>query len=345
MDFKTYLKTVPQQLDQQLNDYLAEWRKEALNISPAFKDLIDEFILSCQGGKRLRGALVELGYQIAGGEKDNPDILKASIAFEIFQTAILSHDDVIDQSKTRRGRDTIYQALGGDHYGVSQAICLGDVGFFLAAKIITQTSFPPENINKALQSFSQTMLDTALGEMLDVEIPAKSKLKTAEDVITIARLKTARYTIIGPLHLGAILAGANQSLLDKLTQFGDALGIAFQIQDDILGVFGDEKTLGKSVTSDIEEGKNTLLYTYAFDHSTPQQKQILAQTYGQGSINNDQLEALKQLFIETKSFEYSQSQALEYTNKAQSIIPQLTSDSTMQSLLSDFCDYLIKRQN
>jgi len=361
MDFQTYLQSSAQRIDQELDSFYQKWRQEVGEINPKLLPLLDLAIDASQGGKRLRGTLIKLGYEIAlssmssssltGGSNnmdsrlhgnDNPEIYKVAVAYEIFQTAILAHDDIIDKSPLRRGKPTIYAALGGDHYATSQAICLGDIGFFLAFQIFAQSNFDPAKKSQAIEYFSKTMLDTGFGQMLDVELPKHSDTKE-EDILMIYRYKTAWYTIVGPLEVGARLAGADQKLIDNIKVFGEALGIAFQIQDDILGVFGSEYALGKSITSDIEEGKLTLLYLKALENATPDQKDYLAKNYGQGSINNDQLTMIKKIFENTGSLKYTQDKAEKYVSEAKKVITDITDHTDHIKLLNEMADYLIKR--
>ncbi len=343
MDFQLYLQKTAKEVEKNLEHFFKVWRKDAEKVSPLLLPLLDTTIEACRGGKRIRGALVKLGYELAN-KKPNPDILKVAAAFEIFQTAILAHDDVIDESPLRRGKPTIYKALGGDHYSISQAICLGDVGFFQAMEIISQTSFPEKNKVKALESFSRTMMETALGQSLDIEIPHLKAQRREKDVLTIAHFKTARYTITGPLLLGAILGGGDDKLILELKEFGDSLGIAFQIQDDILGVFGEELELGKSVSSDIEEGKNTLLITEALKRSNKRQRGILKRLYGQKKINQKRMEEIRKIFLETGALDYSRSVALKYVNRSKKSANSLTKDKKLLNLLDEMSDFLINRR-
>lgn len=203
-------------MDKEIKRVLDELRGEVKKISPKLLPLVDKFIESCYGGKRIRGNLVLLGYKLAAG-KQNREVLKVAAAYEIMHSSILAHDDIIDQSFTRRGKPSLYKSVG-----IEQTITLADLGFFLAIRIIAESKFPEKLKNQALRIFSQTMVDTAIGQMLDIQ---------KGDRATIMRFKTAKYTVSGPLLLGATLAGGK---LDQLDQFGIYLGVAFQIKDDIL---------------------------------------------------------------------------------------------------------------
>lgn len=333
MDFKNYLKSAALEIDQVIENFFKIWFQEVQKISPTLLPLVQVLHEHCGGGKRLRGALVKLGYKMMKG-KSKKEILKVAAAVEIFQTAILAHDDIIDQSPVRRGRPTIFKELGGNHYGVSQTICLGDIGFFLAVRLITESNFPSDQKNQAISAFAQTVINTGLGEMLDIE--------AGEEVLTIHRLKTSYYTIINPLQLGVILAGSQN--LVNIEDFGQNLGLAFQLQDDILGMFGDEKVLGKSVISDLEEGKNTLLITYALKKANSVQKKILNKYYGR-RVDKKGLDAVKKVFIDTGSVDYSNKQALNYVEEGKKFIPKITDNLKYQQLLSELSDFVIERKN
>ncbi len=247
MDFKSYLEDSANQINQEIDRILIEWLNGVKKVSPKLIPFAVAFINACKGGKRIRGMLCQLGYEIAqklysssttkvGTQNDR---IKLGAAIEILHTAILIHDDIIDKSLTRRGQPSVYKALGGDHYGVSQAIILGDIGLYLAVKLIASLSFPYEYKIIALKHLAETIISTGWGEILDVELP-NWKERSAVEMVLLYSLKTAKYTISGPLIMGAILGGADKKLITTLTEFGENAGIAFQIQDDILDGEADD---------------------------------------------------------------------------------------------------------
>ena len=258
MDFSSYLQESAVQIDRFLDKFLTEWVQEISKVSPKLTKLAQVFAETCRGGKRIRGTLVVLGFQLAAhlpGVRAHleGEIVKIAVAYEIFHAAILAHDDIIDQSPTRRGQPSLYKRVG-----VEQAITLADGGFFLAIKIIAESNFEDKLKNQALRFFAQTMVDTAIGQMLDV---------SHVDPELTAKLKTARYTISGPLKLGAILAGAEsdsagaeEHLIRILGDFGEAAGVAFQIRDDILD--GEVESIDKA------EAK-ALKYAFAAKRAIP----------------------------------------------------------------------------
>ncbi|MBI4028930.1 MAG: polyprenyl synthetase family protein [Candidatus Blackburnbacteria bacterium] len=343
MKFIDYLNTNAKTITPVIRSILTDWKALAKKTDQSLLPPVDLYIDRSFGGKTLRGVLVCLGYRIAGG-KGSSEILKVAAAIEMFQTSILAHDDIIDLSPTRRGKPTIYKALGDNHYALSQTICLGDIGFFLATQAIADSKFKPEYKVKALSSFSKMVINTCLGEMLDVELPRLKKGKTDKAVLTIHKLKTSYYTIIYPLTIGAILCGADEDLLKEFEIFGEKLGIAFQIQDDILGVFGNEEQLGKSVTSDIEEGKNTLLITEALKGANKNEKLFLKKHYGgQIAVTEEVHKRIKEIFESTGALAYSQKQALSYVRKGKKVIPQITKKKEIQNLLYELADLIVSR--
>lgn len=231
MDFKKYLEVSAHQIDQALEQVLSEFLSEVKKDKPKLTPFALGLINSCKGGKRIRGVLVKMGYEMV--KPLEVEILRIGAAIEILHAAILIHDDVIDQSATRRNQPTLYKALGGDHYGISQAISLGDIGLYLPIKIIADANFRNSLKIKAIRHLSQTIIDTGWGEVLDVELSNK-KETSLKDIILLYKLKTAQYTISGPLVLGSLLAGGEEDLIRNLEAFGEKLGIAFQIHDDIL---------------------------------------------------------------------------------------------------------------
>ncbi len=343
MDFVNFLKDTAQKINSELAIYLEKETADSKKVSSKLAPLVQLFAKHTEGGKRLRGSLVKLGYQLVE-PKENEEIYKPALAYEIVQTAILAHDDIIDKSLLRRGKPTLYQELGGDHYGVSQTMILGDIGFFLSFELISQSNFSDQSKIKAIQIFADTLLKTGAGEMLDIEIPHQMRETNEAEVIQMAHLKTAHYTIIGPLQLGAVLAGADQELLNRIEVFGENLGIAFQLQDDILGIYGTESQTGKSITSDIEEGKITLLWSEAVKRANSGQIKLLKELYGKAGLTTKQADQVSQVIIATGALDFTKAKALRYVTEAKKDIPELTNDQQLQKMLFELADFLVERK-
>lgn len=224
-------------------------------------------------GKYLRGCLIDLGYKLS---KDDNYALSLSCAYETFETSILIHDDIIDEAPLRRGKQPISENYKNEFkkYNVkndqthnSLALCIGDMGFFLSYELMNKKYNKDKNFSKLLSYYNKVVTDTCKGEILDIYLPFieqndNNHLLEEKNIFEIYKYKTSQYTIVGPFILGMILGHQKQKDIDKISNILEPLGIAFQIKDDILGIFSNNKTLGKSVYSDIEEFKQTILYSY-----------------------------------------------------------------------------------
>ncbi|OGE26402.1 hypothetical protein A3C26_01575 [Candidatus Daviesbacteria bacterium RIFCSPHIGHO2_02_FULL_39_12] len=232
MEFSNYLKHSAKSLEKEIQKILNLWFQEAQKIDKSLIPPTRAFIEACKGGKKIRGTLIKLGYELVRRPKgaESGEILRVGAAYEIFHTAILVHDDIIDESPTRRDQKSLYKSVG-----MPQAITLADSAFFLATKIISESKFDIKIKHKALNLFLKTMIDTTTGQMLDI---------TGNHKEITDKFKTARYTISGPLRIGAILGGANDKLLGLLERLGDDLGLVYQIRDDILD--GEAKSVKKA---------------------------------------------------------------------------------------------------
>lgn len=318
--FKWYNVSYSQRIHTTLQSLGIQLAAHINAISPLMQPLVHQLIDQCEWGKKIRGTLIYLWYELSGWwEPADVDLLSSAI--ELFQTAILIHDDIIDQSPLRRGRPTIHHSLWG-HYGMSQAICIGDIGFLFANKLITQLPLSDSIKIKLVQYFSDMVIATGTGEMLDICLPHKGD-GTYQEIVDVMTHKTARYTIGYPLVLWAIWAWADQVLIDQLLSFGDAVGIAFQIADDVQWIFWSVDALGKPIVSDIAENKQTLLLRYAKDHATPEQLSLLQTLYGQTWLSVWQIDQIKEIFQQTWSVEYAREQIHEYLDRGRVILSRM----------------------
>ncbi len=256
---KTWLAEAKRLVDAALIAFVEEKVRAASAVDPEAEALATEIRgLSTRAGKRLRGGLVLLGHRMAGGASHEP-VLPAAVAFELLQTHLLIQDDWMDRDDLRRGGPSVHRAfadrLGDEHLGASLAILASDVAWAWALESLLAAEVPPERSREAAQLFASIETEVVYGQLLDV-------LGTAETE-KVHRLKTAGYTISGPLCLGATLAGADAPLLDALRRFANPLGVAFQLRDDLLGVFGAPEKTGKPVGADLRAGKRTMLVSLA----------------------------------------------------------------------------------
>ncbi len=307
------------------------------------KESLEELKRLSKGGKRVRGYLIKLGQMLFG--KDDDSYIDIAAAIEIFQTAILIHDDVIDEADKRRGLDTINAKYAG-HIGISKAICIGDLGFFISYNIINNANISDNLKIEIMKVYSKTLYNTVNGEIIDVELPLKSleyhKKMDDKLIYDIYVNKTAWYTIIGPILIGASSANASSLDKEKLMKMGENLGIAFQIKDDLLGLYSEDDSMGKTL-NDIKEGKQTIIYKYAIDHANKEEIEIINKYYGNSCVTMDENKIITDLFIKLGAKENAEKLELEYTKKGIDIINSM--DVKNKDLFMDFANYLLKRKN
>jgi len=316
--YKDRLKELKENQDN-INDNLI---KEEDN--DIVKEIVYDFMDLNKDGKYIRGTLIALGEFLAKG-KNKLNYLNLAYAYEMFQTSVLIHDDIIDNAKIRRGKETIPRRICHKYLNKkknkkyqddvlklanSTAICAGDFGFYEANKILINNYGKNKNFAKLLNSYNDIIIKTIKGEIIDVTLPFMGKYNISvpkeEDIIDIYHLKTSWYTIIGPFILGYILGGRDTS--SELENALNKIGIAFQLKDDILGIFADTKTLGKSNLSDIEEFKQTLLYSYIIDTNL---KKDFLKIYGKKNLKEKDLLKVRELLVASGSYDY----AISYLDK------------------------------
>ncbi len=305
------------------------------------KESLEELKRLSKGGKRVRGYLIKLGAMLFG--KNDDDYIDLAAALEIFQTSILIHDDIIDEADKRRGMKTINYKYKG-HIGISKAICIGDLGFFISYRIINNADISKELKDEITKIYSKTLHNTVNGEIVDVELPLKDinyhKKMNDSVIYDIYLNKTAWYTIIGPILIGAASAGASSSDMDKLTDMGANLGIAFQIKDDLLGLYSTSGDMGKTL-NDVKEGKQTIIYKYAIDNATDEELAVINKYYGKNDINKEETKIITDLFDKLGAKKNAEKLELEYTNKGIQIINSMNVKN--KDLFMEFANYLLKR--
>lgn len=321
-------------------------------MSPLAREILEVFQDYASGGKKVRGALTVLGYQVAGG-RDGRKILPASCAVELFHNFLLIHDDIIDQDKRRRGKPTVHEYYRKIHqdryrkgdsrrYGNNMAIMAGDVGAFLAYELLTGSNFSRQRIVEAAQVLNDFLVKTAYGEIFDVTFDFHEDI-TWDEILLVRTYKTAYYTIVMPLSVGAILGGADSKQLEAIEEYGVPIGIAFQITDDILGVFGQEKTTGKTTVGDIKEGKKTFLFAKATELATPRERRYLKAHYGEKNITASEVKEIKRIFKESGVLHFSSELAVKLSKKGKKAVPKITRNREAADTLLSLADFVVER--
>ncbi|MBQ1554489.1 MAG: polyprenyl synthetase family protein [Clostridia bacterium] len=308
---------------------------------PYMKPYCDEFINFSFGGKRIRAYLVKLGYELCG-KTANQDVMTAGLAYEIIQSGILIHDDVIDQSRVRRKKPTYHVLFGDNHLGVSRAICVGDIGILIANEILLYTDLPEDIKIKALVHQNKVYKLTIAGELGDIDL-SESEQYSEDQIVSMYNLKTSWYTIVGPLQLGAILGGADNHLMRQIEQAGRLMGIAFQIKDDMLGIFESAENTGKSDLSDLQEGKKTIITEHFLSHADQKDIAAFHAIYGNRASGLAELQTIRELFGKTHTYEYTLSQCRHYLTQSRQIIMEMRIPKPCREQLLGFIDYQEKR--
>ena len=251
--------------------------EQALRLAPLGDDaarLVDAARAAVSGGKRFRAAFCAWGFRAVREEGPDADALvRAASALEVLHASALVHDDYMDASDTRRGRPATHKAFESLHresgwtgdpqqYGAAAAILLGDLLLSWSDELLRRCGMPHDVVRDALAFFDTTRSEVIAGQFLDVSVQARGA-SDVEQAMRVLRYKSAKYSIERPLHVGAALAGADAGLLAALTRFGLPLGEAFQLRDDLLGVYGDPDSTGKPAGDDLTEGKRTVLVALA----------------------------------------------------------------------------------
>ncbi len=264
------------QVQQVLGEFLDDRAVELAPLGPDATRLITEARTSVAGGKRFRAAFCHWGYRAIRPEVADPAALaRACASLEMLHASALVHDDFMDASDTRRGRPAAHRAFEAEHrgagwrgdpqqFGAAAAILLGDLLLGWSEDMLRRSGFDADAVAPGLALFELCRTEVIAGQFLDVSVQARGRADV-DTAMTVLRYKSAKYSIERPLHIGAGLAGATAGQIEQLTRFGLPLGEAFQLRDDLLGVFGDPAETGKPAGDDLVEGKRTVLVALALD--------------------------------------------------------------------------------
>lgn len=307
-------------IDASITAYSKQVEKTTLQQYGTYSRLASDAYLSIlgRGGKRIRGALVCLGYEMSGGQ-DRAMALVAAQAIEMLQAYILIIDDFQDRSQTRRGGPTAHVLLGdyhrrhhladdSEHFGASIAINAALGGAHAAQMLLANLDAPEDLRLKVLSIVNRTMIVTAHGQTNDIVNEVIDNVNET-DIERVMEWKTAHYSLLNPLHVGMVLAGADCAATDAITDYAMHAGKAFQITDDILGIFGTEQESGKSPGEDIREGKRTLLTLYALEHTDAADKNFLLHMLGNGGLSPAEFRRCQDVLTQSGALDYARHQA------------------------------------
>lgn len=340
------LALIATRVEARLRTLLDHERARWTALDPQLAEPLDALrALVLSGGKRLRPAFCHWGFVAAGGDPDDPRIVDAGAAFELLQGFALIHDDVMDGSATRRGRPAVHRHFIGRHeeavwkaeprrFGEGVAILAGDVAFVYADQLL------PTGSPDVARLWHELRIELNIGQYLDLVGTATGAYER-RTTQRIARYKSGRYTIMRPLQLGAALAG-RADLIEPLGRYGDPLGEAFQLRDDVLGVFGDVVRTGKPVGDDLREGKPTLLLAVARERADGAGQRLLARV-GEPDLAPAVIDRLQQLLVDTGAVAEVEAEIDRLSTAAVAALGTLGLSSTAATALHDLARFVVAR--
>jgi geranylgeranyl diphosphate synthase type I len=295
----------------------------------AVADAARTFVLD--GGKRLRPSFAYWGWRsVRDAAEDDTALVVAAASLELLHACALIHDDVMDASATRRGRPSAHHAFAELHrasgwtgdpeaFGTAAAILLGDLLLSWADALFASADLPGP-VRPAVRRVWDDMRELVMaGQYLDVLVQARGEF-SAEDALRVAKFKTSKYTVEGPLHLGAAAAGAGPAVFSALTAYGVPLGEAFQLRDDVLGVFGDPVVTGKPAGDDLREGKRTLLIALTMQRASAVDAGFIRDTFARGVLDEAQIDALRDLIVGTGALDLVEHRIVQRADEARAAL-------------------------
>lgn len=346
---------VRNRIDELLASFFADKRMSAAKIDPRFKALIEHTeSVARRGGKRLRSTLAVVGYEAMGG-KNRDYAVKVAMAIELLHIFMLVHDDIMDQDLMRHGGKNLggiyrrkfknsLQPEQSSHLADSMAILGGDILLTWVYEVLAKTVEDGRTVSQLIQLVSEVTFDTVAGQQLDV-LSATSSQASMRYTLKIPYYKTGLYSFVAPLQFGAVLAGADKQ--DVFKEYGANLGIAFQLIDDDLGMFGSTRQTGKPVQSDLEENKATLLRYYGYALANDSQKAILSSLLGRKGLSLSDVRLARSVLEDCGARAKCLVVAQRYGEKAKQAISQPDSqlDQLTQKRLLELAEFCLKRKH
>lgn len=316
-----------------LVEFVEQQRAIFADMSPDLDELADAALSFVAGGKQLRPQFCFAGWVVAGGDPRDAAIVSAAASLEWLQGSALVHDDLMDGSDTRRGRPSVHRAFEAQHreeqrvgdpagFGASVAVLLGDLMLswcdeMMTTAILGSPTMAP-HVRDARRYLDLCKTEVVAGQFLDVIGQTRAAL-TVDEAMRIVRFKSAKYTVERPLHMGAALGGADDALIDGLSDVALPLGEAFQLRDDVLGVFGDPDVTGKPAGDDLREGKRTVLIARTHELADASGRALLAEALG----TSEGVEALTHLIRSSGALEAVEHDISRLESQAEAAIDRL----------------------
>lgn len=350
-----YISNLHRQIHTEINDFidnfLTEKVKESTKIGSSYERLWRTIHnVTLQGGKRIRPYLTTIGYKLNNNSSIEP-LLPIAAAQELLHTSLLIHDDVIDKDTIRHGEKNInghYIDLysksidqeTSTHFAHSASIIAGDLLISLSYQLINDSSWKPKQKQDVMTILSRSMYEVAAGQLMDIEA---AFMNDSYDPTTIYRYKTSGYSFVSPLITGATLSDCSEETKQALENYGINLGIAYQLQDDILGVYGDEALTGKSNSCDIREAKRTFLVQSFLNTASTSDKELFNKTFGNINASSESIAELRKCIEDSGAKFETEKTIKDYSYKAKDAISNIPESDQKVELLN-LVDFLAMRK-
>jgi geranylgeranyl diphosphate synthase type I len=342
----------------ELTDFLATRQSVMAGISPDIDPIMGSISNLVTGGKRLRALMCYWGWRGAGGDPGAQQIVTAGSALELFQAAALIHDDIIDRSDTRRGGPSVHRrfsqlhdaqgwALDSERFGHAAAILTGDLCLSFSEEAFTDIGEQAASGSRARLIFNLMRAEVMAGQYLDIleEVagPVRDRAGAVNRAQSIIRFKSAKYSTEHPLALGGALAGASDGLLRGYSAFALPLGEAFQLRDDILGVFGDPVATGKPAGDDLREGKRTVLVALALDQASAVESAFIDAKLGSPDLGDEDVAEIRRIIEESGALQATEVLIGEFGTAAFDALEMLPLDELPKTALRRLAEATVSR--
>lgn len=348
-----FFENVKPHIKKFLREYIHKKNKHFKKINPLVSEVFTRLISYVENGKMVRGALVYLTYKLYS-KKPDAQCLKVAAAIEMIHTALLIHDDIMDGDSLRRGQKTMhisfyefarqFNYINPTKVGESIALCVGDIAIFLSFDILnTLSSVKYKTKYNILHFFTQELIQVGYGQIQDVSMGSQKYTAASSDILNLYRYKTARYTFSMPFILGGLATNAPLSFIKKLEKLGEIFGLIFQIKDDELGMFGDERKIGKKIGSDIRENKKTLYHHFLFTKVSYSERKKISHIFGNHTITQADIDYIHKLIYAYSIPQFIEQELGGYSKQAYNIIDSLDIPLIKRKLLIQLLEYNLNR--
>jgi len=340
------------EIDKTLASFAAERSVSLLGIGPELAPVakaMSDFIT--QGGKRFRPIFAYLGY-LGSGAEPRAEVLRACTSLELVHVCALIHDDLMDGSNTRRNKPAIHKAFqqyhqdasyngSSERFGSSSAILLGDLALVWADRLLVESGISGDELLQVQSVFGDMRDELMAGQYLDV-LEGALATTSIDRALKVARFKSGKYSIERPLHFGAALSGKKE-LMNTYSSFGLPLGEAFQLRDDLLGVFGDPDVTGKPAGDDLREGKRTVLIALTMELVDQKDRDLLSASLGKEGLDRTQILQLQEIISSSGAIAQVEKLITELRDKAISALRDGQVEASVVSVLEEMATMTTQR--